>query len=108
MNRKFTTSCLVAGVLSLGMAGCTTNNDVDLHSTKVYVKDSVITTKVKAQLAEEKLVSLVHISVDTDRNGVVYLSGTAGSQMAIDKAVSITRNVGGVTDVHSDVRIRAE
>ena len=39
------------------------------------VKDSVITTKIKAGLAAEEMFSLVHISVDTDHEGAVTLSG---------------------------------
>jgi hypothetical protein len=35
----------------------------------------VITTKVKAKLAEEKMSTLTKIQFDTDRNGAVFLSG---------------------------------
>ncbi len=54
-----------------------------------FVKDSAITTKVKAKLAAEKINSLVHIKVDTDSNGVVVLSGIVRIQKEADKAVSI-------------------
>jgi hyperosmotically inducible periplasmic protein len=75
-----------------------------LHA-EAYVKDSVITTKVKTMLAAEHLTSLARIHVDTDKNGVVWLSGSAGTQAAIDKAVSITRQTEGVKAVHSDITI---
>ena len=56
-----------------------------------FVKDSVITTKVKAKLAEEVMSSLVHIKVETDSKGVVVLGGTTKTQEQADRAVSIAR-----------------
>jgi hyperosmotically inducible protein len=75
---------------------------------KTAVKDSVITTKIKTQLAAEKLSSLVKISVETDDKGVVVLTGTAASQAAIDKAVSIAHGVKGVSSVESRIKIVAD
>ncbi len=74
--------------------------------TKVYVRDSLITTKVKARLAAERITSLARIHVDTDADGVVYLSGTAQSQEAIDTAIKLTRDTEHVRDVHADIAIR--
>jgi hyperosmotically inducible protein len=73
------------------------------HGTRVYVRDSVITTKVKARLAAEHITSLARIHVDTDANGIVYLSGTAQSQQAIDTAIRLARDTEHVRDVRSDV-----
>lgn len=106
MNTKLAASFFVAGALMLPIAGYPA--DSDRSSATAYAKDSVITTKIKAQLAEEKVSSLVHISVDTDNKGVVTLSGTAGSQTAVDKAVAITRAVKGVTSVENHIRIVAD
>jgi hypothetical protein len=79
--------------------------DQDHSSAKVFVKDSVITTKIKAQLAAEKLPSLIHIRVDTDKDGFVELRGTAKTQEEIDKAGSIAKAVEGVTEVENDIHI---
>ncbi len=68
-------------------------------------KDAAITTKIKAKLAQEKLSTLAHIDVDTDKNGVVSLSGTVANQEERDKAVSIARSVEGVVSVNSELRI---
>ena len=73
-----------------------------------YVKDSAITAKIKAKLADEKMSSLVHIKVDTDAKGGVVLSGTVRSQEAADKAVSIARETEGVTSVKNKLRIRKD
>ena len=108
MNTKLAASCLVAGALMLPIAGHSADGDSDRSSPKAFVKDSVITTKIKAQLAEEKLSSLVRINVDTDNKGMVTLSGTAASQNAADQAVSIARAVKGVTSVQNNIKIKAD
>lgn len=74
----------------------------------VYVKDSVITTKVKAELAAKHIDSLGNIHVDTDQNGVVYLTGTAHTQAAVDQAVSIARGTEGVKSVHSTLEVKKD
>jgi len=45
---------------------------------------------------------------DTDRNGVVWLSGTANSQQEADKAVEIARNTEGVKSVNSKLKVRKD
>jgi hyperosmotically inducible protein len=79
-------------------------NDAD--SSHHFVKDSVITTKVKTKLAEKHLTTLTRIKVDTDENGVVWLSGRAPTQDAVDLATMIAKNTDGVTSVHNDVAVR--
>jgi hyperosmotically inducible periplasmic protein len=108
MNTKVIGACLVAGALMLPIAGYTADADSNRSSPKAYVKDSVITAKIKAELAEEKLSSLVHIRVDTDNKGRVSLSGTAATQEAADKAVLIAHRVKGVTFVQSNIQIKAD
>jgi hyperosmotically inducible protein len=46
--------------------------------------------------------------VDTDKDGVVWLSGSARTQAAIDKAVSIARNTEHVRSVHNGIKIKAD
>jgi hyperosmotically inducible periplasmic protein len=108
MNTTLVTTCFLAGALMLPIAGYTADGDTDRSSPKAFVKDSVITTKIKAELAEEKMSSLVHISVDTDNKGMVTLSGTADNQKAVDKAVSIARAEKGVTSVENHIKVVAD
>jgi hyperosmotically inducible periplasmic protein len=108
MNTKLAASYIIAGALMLPIAGYSEDSDADRSSPKTFVKDSAITTKIKAELAEEKLSTLVHIGVDTDKQGKVTLSGTATSQKAADKAVSIAGAVNGVTSVQNNIKIRAD
>jgi hyperosmotically inducible periplasmic protein len=108
MKTKLAASFLIAGALLLPIAGHTADSDSDRSSPKAFVKDSAITAKIKTELAGEKMSSLVHISVDTDKKGMVTLSGSATSQNAVDKAVSIARAVHGVTNVQSNIEIKAD
>jgi hyperosmotically inducible protein len=82
------------------------DTDADRSHPAAFVKDSVITTKVKSKLAAEHIKSLGRIHVDTDENGVVWLRGTASTQAAADRAVAIARETEGVKDVHSDIKVR--
>jgi hyperosmotically inducible protein len=68
-----------------------------------YVKDSVITTKVKAKLASKHMSTLTKIKVDTDRQGVVWLSGVAPTKDASDLAAMLAKDTDGVTSVHNDI-----
>ncbi|MDB5810132.1 MAG: Transport-associated protein [Betaproteobacteria bacterium] len=108
MKSKIATTCLLAAALYLPIAGYAADGDSDRSSPKNFVKDSIITTKVKTELAEEKMSSLVHIKVDTDAKGQVSLSGTAANQAAIDRAVVIARNVKGVVSVQNDIKVKAD
>lgn len=103
MNVKLAASCLMAAASLLPIAGYAGES-----SPKVYAEDTVITTKIKAELAREKLSSLVHIDVDTINQGMVVLSGTATSQKAIDRALSIAHGVKGVTTVENRIHLAAD
>jgi len=89
----------------LPIVGHSEDSDSDRSSVKAFVKDSVITTKIKAKLAKQKPSTMVHIRVDTDDKGIVTLSGTARSQGAVDKAVSIARHVKGVVSVENNIQV---
>jgi len=82
--------------------------DSDRAHPMTFVKDSVITTKVKAKLADEKISTLAHVRVDTDKKGVVVLSGKVASQEEADKAIALARGTEGVTEVKSKVKISKE
>ena len=84
------------------------DSDADRAHPKAFVKDSAITTKIKTKLAAEHIASLGRIHVDTDKDGVVWLTGRARTQEAIDKAVSIARETEGVKDVHSHIKIKKD
>jgi hyperosmotically inducible periplasmic protein len=102
MKYKLATTCFVIGTVLAPAAAYAADSDTDRSKPATFVKDSVITTKIKTKLAAEHLGSAKHIKVDTDRNGVVWMTGTANSQDEVDKAVAIARDTEGVKSVNSD------
>lgn len=107
MKTILTTACFAIGVALAPVAGHADDMDKDRASPKEFVKDSVITTKIKAKMAKDKQVKATRIKVDTDSNGVVQLSGYAGSQAEADKAVSIAQSVKGVVSVRNEIKVEA-
>ncbi|MGA2188573.1 MAG: BON domain-containing protein [Steroidobacteraceae bacterium] len=77
--------------------------DSDTSHPGAYVKDSVITAKVKSKLAAKHMATLTNIKVDTDDQGVVWLSGKAPSKDASDLAAMIAKDTDGVTAVHNGI-----
>ena len=111
MKTKRLTGALVAAALLLPVAGqgfvhaADKDRDTDRSNPKLFVKDSLITTKIKAELAKQAGLSAARIKVDTDNAGVVQLSGTAKSQAEADKAVTIAKSVKGVTSVENHIQV---
>ena len=92
---------LLMFVVALAACGSTRTHE----STGEYVDDSVITTKVKALLAEDNFLKSFQISVETEK-GTVQLSGSVDSQNAVDKAGEIARSVKGVKSVKNNLILK--
>jgi hyperosmotically inducible periplasmic protein len=109
MKTTIATTCVLFGTL-LGSATIVLaqDSDTDRSHPVAFVKDSAITTAIKTKLAAEHLTSLGRIHVDTDKDGVVWLTGSARSQEAADKAESIARETEHVRAVHSDIKIKKD
>jgi osmotically-inducible protein OsmY len=75
------------------------------ESTGEYIDDSVITTKVKSELAADDFLKSFQISVETYK-GVVQMSGFVDSQKAVDTAGQIARSVKGVISVKNDLIVK--
>ena len=105
--RRILSSVCVALCLALPIvwAGCAATST--RQSTGDYVDDSVITSKVKTDLAQDKILSLFQISVET-YNGVVQLSGFVNSRETADHAASIARQVKGVREVKNSLAIKTQ
>jgi hyperosmotically inducible protein len=108
MKLKLATTCFVIGAVLAPVASYAADPDTDRSKPATFVKDSAITTKIKAKLASEHLGSTNHVKVDTDMNGVVWMTGTANTQDEIDKAVEIARRTEGVKSVHSDLKVHTD
>lgn len=101
-----TATGILIGALLVPVMSYAEDSDANRTQPKTYVKDSVITTKIKAKLAAESLASTAHIKVDTDNNGVVWLSGTAKSKADVEQAESIARGTDGVKSVNNDIKVK--
>jgi hyperosmotically inducible protein len=108
MKTKLLTACFVVGTLMAPFAVRAADADSDRAHPSAFVKDSIITTKVKTKLAADTLRTLAHVRVDTDAKGVVVLSGTANNQESIDRAVAIARETEGVKSVQNHIKISKE
>ncbi len=106
MKTTLATTCLVAAMLMAPVVSQAADSDADRSQPITFVKDSTITTKIKAKLAAEHLASAAHIKVDTDKDGVVWLSGVARTKREAEKAVSIARDTDGVQAVKNNIEIR--
>ncbi|HEX9663305.1 MAG TPA: BON domain-containing protein [Candidatus Binatia bacterium] len=69
------------------------------------IDDSNTTAAVKAQLARDKVSSLMRIDVDTN-GGVVALNGTVESAEQRARAEQIARGVGGVKRVINNLQVQ--
>jgi hyperosmotically inducible periplasmic protein len=106
MKTLLATTCVLCGVL-LGPGAVVAADQTDTARATAYVEDSAVTTAIKTKLAAEHITSLARVHVDTDKDGVVWLSGSVGSQAASDKIESIARNTEHVKSVHNDIKIDA-
>jgi len=95
--------CFVLLMLITAFAACASTRTHE--STGEYVDDSVVTTKVKALLANDDFVKSFQIGVETFK-GTVQLSGFVNSQRAVDKAGEIARSVKGVNSVKNNLIVK--
>ena len=99
-NRFFALIAAVLMALTLGCAGTSTT-----EGTGEYFDDTVITSKVKTAIFNEPSLKSAEINVETFK-GAVQLSGFVNSQADINKAIEVTRGVGGVKSVKNDMRLK--
>ena len=94
---------LALAMLMLAFVACDSTSKQE--GAGEFVDDSVITTKVKALLAEDDFLKSFQISVETYK-GTVQLSGFVDSQKAVDKAGEIARSVKGVKSVKNNLNVK--
>ena len=99
-NRFATLFFAVVLAVLMGCASTATQ-----EGTGEYVDDTVITTKVKAEIFNEPSLKSAEINVETFK-GVVQLSGFVNSQDDINRAVRVARSVKGVVSVRNDMRLK--
>lgn len=109
---KQSATALVAIVLGIGMAGCSTNPESEGGSMQQagatagrVIDDSAITAKVKAALVKDSTTKAHQIEVETFQ-GTVQLSGFVDDAEARSRASQLAANVEGVKDVKNDIQLR--
>jgi len=89
--------------LLVSFLGCASTSKQE--GTGEYFDDTVITTKVKAEIFNDASLKSSEINVETFK-GVVQLSGFVNSQADINRAVAVTRTVKGVSSVKNNMLVK--
>lgn len=79
----------------------------DGRSWKSFANDNWIATKLRAKITFDKYIQSINYGIDVVE-GVVYLMGVGQDQKEVDRVIDQARNVAGVTQVISYVRLRGE
>lgn len=96
---------IVAGKTERAADRAAAGSEVAARKTGAVVADSVITTKVKADIFKEPELKSMAIHVETEK-GVVMLSGFVDSKADADKAVRLAKGVEGVASVKSAIKVK--
>ncbi|MDB5905896.1 MAG: hypothetical protein JWP34_10 [Massilia sp.] len=98
-------AAVVAGKTERATETVQDKSAIAANKTSVVVADSVITTKVKADIFKEPELKSMAIHVETEK-GVVMLSGFVDSKADADKAVRVAKSVEGVSSVKSAIKVK--
>ena len=90
-------------VLVAIMAACAGTSNRE--STGEYVDDSVLTTKVKAEIYDDPMLKVLQIKVDSFK-GVVELNGVVDSEKVSARAEKVANSVKGVRSVQNNLVVR--
>jgi len=100
MKIKLATACfVVANLLAPLAAYAVSAGDTDRSHPAAFVKDSVITGRIKTKPSGETISSLARVRADTDATGIVLLSGAINSKDEADMAIALARATEGMTSV---------
>ena len=93
----------LSSLIAITSVGCAVTRDQS--TVGEYVDDATITTQVKAQFAEDPVVSAMAISVETLR-GTVQLSGFSKSTVERTRAGDLANRTKRVKSVKNDIVVR--
>ena len=100
---KTITALAATAILAAVMTACAPTAKTE--GTGGYIDDTVITTKVKAELLKDDSLKSREINVETFK-GRVQLSGFVSTRAEASRAVIITRGIKGVRSVENDISIK--
>lgn len=87
------------------IAACTAT--AEKESTGEFIDSGLITAKIKAKLADDPVVSVFDIKVDTFKS-VVHLSGFVDTAEQKKRAGQIAWSVGGVRNVKNAIALKSK
>lgn len=90
-------------VLIAFIAGCA--GTAKRESTGEYIDDSVLTSKVKAEIFNDPMLKVFQINVESFK-GVVQLSGFVNSAQVSARAVEAANSVKGVKSVKNSLVVK--
>lgn len=119
MRNRILASSLVIGLIAAfaGGAGAQSRGDMssdmkpepgmksESGTVGKFIDDATVTTRVKTRFARDDQVSAMNINVDTS-DGVVQLSGYAGSEAEKTRAAEIASQVPDVKSVQNNIVVR--
>ena len=94
---------LLSAVLLSVVLGCA--GTAKKESTGEYLDDTLITSKVKNAIVQDKTLKSGEINVETFK-GTVQLSGFVADPADVSRAGDVARGVGGVKSVKNDIRVK--
>lgn len=104
MNKAHLIRHLLVGlVLVAFFAGCAGTHKQE--STGEYIDDTVLTTKVKAEILNDPQLKVFQINVESFK-GVVQLSGFVDSAKASARATQVAAAVKGVKSVKNNLIVK--
>jgi hyperosmotically inducible periplasmic protein len=104
MKTRHAFLAIASALALLTTTGCAVVRDQ--QSVGSYVDDATLTTRVKAKFAENPVVSMMSITVETLK-GTVQLSGFAKTSDEKAMAERLARETSGVVAVRNDIIVRA-
>ena len=104
MRTRHAFLAIASALALLTTTGCAVMRDQE--SVGAYVDDATLTSRVKAKFAENPVVSMMSITVETMK-GTVQLSGFAKTADEKATAERLARQTSGVVAVRNDIIVRA-
>lgn len=103
---------LAYGVLTMALAlgpvgACGGGGGSAAKPVSATLDDATITTRVKTALLNDPNVGAQQIDVNASE-GVVTLSGVVKSQAEVERAVELSRKIGGVKDVKTTLEVKPQ
>ena len=96
---------LIASLFLISILFISSAASAEEFSVGEFVKDSAITTQIKAKILTAKDIDSLHIKVDTDNDGIVVLTGAVKSTAEKEKVYDIVHSVDGVKKIQNKLII---